>query len=62
MPKDAFLTPPQAMKIMKLKPFTFYRLLQTGQIPGAVKFGRQWRIDSEIFWARIRGKETPAHE
>lgn len=53
------MTPAEGMKVMKIGRDTFYRMLQNGKIPGAIKFGKQWRIDTEAFWAAVK-KESAA--
>lgn len=54
MEKQQFMTPTEAMKILRLGREKFYRMLKDGEIPGAIRFGKQWRIDTDAFWAAIK--------
>jgi len=57
--KDDFMTPKEAMKVLKIGRDTFYRMIADGKVPGAIKFGKQWRIDTEAFWEAVK-KESAA--
>ena len=39
---------------------TAYRLVGTGEIPGAIKVGGQWRISVPRFLAEIHGNDSAA--
>jgi len=53
------MTPKEAMKVLKIGRDTFYRMIADGKVPGAIKFGKQWRIDTEAFWEAVK-KESAA--
>jgi excisionase family DNA binding protein len=50
---DPFLTPSETMKILKIGRASFYGMIAEGKIPGAVKVGNQWRINSKVFWQQM---------
>ncbi len=50
---DAYLRPAEVWQVLKIGRDTCYRMLMAGQIPGAIKIGKQWRIKSEIFWKAL---------
>jgi excisionase family DNA binding protein len=37
----------EASKLLRIHSITLYRMLKAGEIPGAFKVGRVWRIDLE---------------
>ena len=41
---DALLTVAEARELLGIGRNTIYRLLRTGQIPGARRVGHQWRV------------------
>ena len=38
------LTPRQVQEILQISRATFYRWIEAGQLPGAVKIGDSWRV------------------
>jgi len=52
-PKDSFMTPREAMKVLKIGRSAFYGMATRGKIPGVMKIGSQWRINSKVFWAEM---------
>ena len=57
-----FLTLPEVCEILRIRERTAYDLCRKGQIAGAVKVGRQWRVERTAFdeWARNVGDASPA--
>lgn len=51
------LTPDELAELLRLSPRTIYELLQTGEIPGAKKVGRAWRIHRDTVLEWIKGGE-----
>lgn len=39
---------------------TFLTISETARLPGAVKFGSQWRIDREVLMSWVRDHGRPA--
>lgn len=54
-----FYTPGEVAQVLRVATKTIYRMLLTGEIPGAFKFGGTWRIDREIFHASLKKQATP---
>lgn len=54
-----FYTPGEVAQILRVATKTIYRMLLTGEIPGAFKFAGSWRIDREIFHAHLKKQATP---
>ncbi len=55
----ARLTPAQLADLLCMKLRTIYDLLERGKIPGAAKFGQQWRIDRDTVLACFQGNSAP---
>lgn len=55
---DEFLTPYEAMRILKIGRAAFYGMIVTGKIPGAIKVGNQWRINPRVFWAAMEERSA----
>lgn len=57
-----FLTLPEVCEILRISERTAYDLCRKGQIAGAVKVGRQWRVERTAFdeWAKKVGEASPA--
>ena len=45
-----FMTPHEAMALLRVGRTTMYARLRAGKIPGAVKVGGQWRIHRVTFY------------
>ena len=41
------LTPEQVQAVLQISRSTFFRMVQSGQLPGAFKLGGAWRIDKD---------------
>lgn len=54
------LTVAEAAEILGLSRNGAYRLVQTGQMPGAVRLGGSWRISRPRLLAAIHGAPTAA--
>ncbi|MEI6669738.1 MAG: helix-turn-helix domain-containing protein [Acidobacteriota bacterium] len=64
-PTEAFLTPTEVLRTLRVNARTLYRLMSEGTLP-AVRIGRQWRVRPRDFelWLRRqavdgRGAITP---
>ena len=55
---DEFLTPADAMRILKIGKAAFYGMIVTGKIPGAIKVGNQWRINPKVFWQAMEERSA----
>jgi len=55
---DEFLTPMDAMRILKIGRAAFYGMVVEGKIPGAVKIGNQWRINPKVFWTAMEDRSA----
>lgn len=60
METKPFLTPAEVCDILDIRRETFYAIAPKGEIPGAVKVGGQWRINSRVFWAAMNKTEGKA--
>jgi excisionase family DNA binding protein len=49
----------EAAKLLRIHRITLYRMLDKGQIPGAFKVGRVWRLDLEEM-QRFFGTKLPS--
>jgi excisionase family DNA binding protein len=45
-------------QVLNLSPRQVYELLPKGKIPGAAKFGAQWRINRDILLASFAGNSA----
>ena len=59
------LTPQQAQALLHISRATFFRWVQAGKLPGAVKIGDSWRVVRDQLWAYLQregrrgGTQTP---
>ncbi len=53
-----FLTIPEVCDLLRLSERTVYDLCRSGTLAGAVKVGRQWRVERAAFeeWVRKGGE------
>ena len=54
---ETFLTIPEVAKLLRLSERSVYNLAQRGELPGAVKFGRQWRVSRDKLLEGVETKE-----
>jgi excisionase family DNA binding protein len=54
------LTPPEVAARLSVSRSTLYRLLEAGLLPGAVRVGGQWRVDTDELehWLHGYGKHA----
>jgi len=52
-----FLTIEEVAERLKVTKVTLYRMARKGKIP-AVKFGKSWRINSQLLEELLKGKEV----
>ena len=52
----------QEHKKIQISRTTFFRLAQSGQVPGAKKVGDSWRIDRDQLRAYFQGREDSGGE
>lgn len=55
-------TPIEYAEAMGLTRNTVYHLLKHGEIPGAIRLGRQWRIVKAAFLASLTSEEQESSE
>ena len=55
---ETFLTISETARLLRLSERSAYRLARTGGLPGAVRFGSQWRVDREVLmaWVKEQGR------
>jgi excisionase family DNA binding protein len=54
-PQPEFLTIEEVAQKLKVTKVTIYRMARKGKIP-AVKFGKSWRVSSELITELLKGK------
>ena len=48
------MTPKQVQELLQMSRATIFRLIEKGDLPGAVKIGGSWRIDREMLHDHFR--------
>lgn len=55
--EQEYLTPREVMSLLYIGKNTFYRLVQTGELP-AFRIGKQWRVHRETLFKRMTSHQS----
>ena len=58
---ETFMTIEEVAELLRISSRSVYNMAQTGELPGAIKIGNQWRINRELLmeWTMEQATKAP---